>query len=586
MPQTLVNVTGNVVRPGRRRVARRAALNGGGSRDARHPARRLADPAPGRLQLRDQHRPSCCPGNNFVELRATDAGGRVTTQNGHGQLARPRRRQRRRRRTARCSSSPRTRTTSRSAWPASSTAPRSAGRRVYVVIVTNGEGAQVEPRRRRLRRAGRRRAGRPLRPACATARRVTRIGVLGLTWSTNLNTTEIIFLGYPGGRLPDVASADTTPVTNSSTGVQRTYAEDFDANVVDLQRRLPLPAERPHSQFTRAGDARRPRLAARRSRAERRLHARVLRRASRPRGDRPPGDLGRRAAPTRPVRVHTTIHASRGRRRLHGAVVRALAEPGARRTTTRSRASRRRSTSPRRRPIPCDAARDQTELGPDGPAERDRRRARPRCRRRPRPRTRSGRRSRSTSRRSTARTRTSTTSTAATCAPSSRSSEFFWKYDFGSKRIWPKTYTTNWTSNDSIAQQAQILEGQWRYENGGVRPLTTGFDRALLIGDMGWTDYDVKAPFTINSFDPSTAAGRRGRPRARLAGPQRLGPAAPRPPRRRSVPLRARRLRPASRSSCRSATAPGPVDDTTLASQGQGAGDRRAVHDALPPAGL
>ena len=52
-----------------------------------------------------------------------------------------------------------------------------------------------------------------------------------------------------------------------------------------------------------------------------------------------------------------------------------------------------------------------------------------------------------------------------------------------------------------------MLEGQWRYENGGVRPLTTGFDRALLIGDTGWTDYDVKAPITMHSFDPTTPQG-------------------------------------------------------------------------------
>jgi hypothetical protein len=85
--------------------------------------------------------------------------------------------------------------------------------------------------------------------------------------------------------------------------------------------------------------------------------------------------------------------------------------------------------------------------------------------------------------------------------------EFFWRNDFGSKRIWSRPYSTNWTSNASIAQQAQILEGQWRYESGGVRPLTTGFDRALLIGDMGWINYDVTAPITIHSFDPTTPQG-------------------------------------------------------------------------------
>ena len=137
--------------------------------------------------------------------------------------------------------------------------------------------------------------------------------------------------------------------------------------------------------------------------------------------------------------------------------------------------------------------------------------------------------------------------------------EFFWKYDFGRKRIWPKTYTAQWTSNASIAQQAQILEGQWRYEGNGVRPLTTGFDRALLIGDTGWTELRRQVAVHDPLVQPDHAAGLRGRPRGRLAGPQRLGPAAQRPPGRRPVPLREAARR--RRSSSRSATA--PVRSTT-----------------------
>ena len=94
----------------------------------------------------------------------------------------------------------------------------------------------------------------PRRPATACMRDSEArdaMTVLGLTWSTNLNTTELIFLGYPGRRVPDVAVGRHDPVTNSMTGVQRTYAEDFDANVGDLQRRLPLPARAARTrQFT------------------------------------------------------------------------------------------------------------------------------------------------------------------------------------------------------------------------------------------------------------------------------------------------------------------------------------------------
>ena len=48
---------------------------------------------------------------------------------------------------------------------------------------------------------------------------------------TTSSTTELIYLGYPGGRITDIAQTDTLPITNSQTGIQRTYAEDFDASV-------------------------------------------------------------------------------------------------------------------------------------------------------------------------------------------------------------------------------------------------------------------------------------------------------------------------------------------------------------------
>jgi hypothetical protein len=147
-----------------------------------------------------------------------------------------------------------------------------------------------------------------------------------------------------------------------------------------------------------------------------------------------------------------------------------------------------------------------------------------------------------------------------------KKSEFFWRYDFGSKRVWPKTYSTNWTSNASIAQQSQVLEGQWRYDDGGVRPLTTGFDRALLIGDMGWVNYDVKAPMTMHSFDPTTGQGAA----AGLAvgwqghngwGQPRVGHPGG------GLCLYARAGSDPDPFRLQLGYSPGPVDDTTLASK-------------------
>ena len=76
----------------------------------------------------------------------------------------------------------------------------------------------------------------------------------------------------------------------------------------------------------------------------------------------------------------------------------------------------------------------------------------------------------------------------------------------GAGRAWPMPYTAHWTSAASASQQAQIIEGQWVYDGNGIRPAATGFDRLVTLGSMSWTDYDVTATITFNSFDLSKPA--------------------------------------------------------------------------------
>jgi hypothetical protein len=47
------------------------------------------------------------------------------------------------------------------------------------------------------------------------------------------------------------------------------------------------------------------------------------------------------------------------------------------------------------------------------------------------------------------------------------------------------------------------MDGQWTYDGRGIRPVSTGFDRLVALGDMGWKDYEVTAEVTFNSFDQS-----------------------------------------------------------------------------------
>jgi LmbE family N-acetylglucosaminyl deacetylase len=380
---------------------------------------------------------------------------------------------------------------------------RSQGRRVVVVLATNGEGSQAESA------AGDCGAPADAAPAARYARLrdiETRdgLGVLGLNWSTNLNTTGIIFLGYPGGRLVDVAQAETTAMTNSVTGVQRTFAEDFDASVTTCNGDYRYLRTGQHAQFLASslrGDL--DALLAGVAPTDIYTHSTFD-------GHPDHAELTRQlySAVRRsnvPVRVHSTLMHPEGDTNCMGLSsarwpnpVLANNNPFARFTPTLNF-----SIPPAN---PCDINDASTDWGPFGapnesvdvPA------------------------SMQTTSEATNKKWQSISKYASQVDCSNpdeyhvscgymrafvKKNEFFWKYDFGSKRIWPKTYTTNWTSNASIAQQAQILEGQWRYENGGVRPLTTGFDRALIVGDMGWTDYEIRMPFTINSFDPTTPQG-------------------------------------------------------------------------------
>lgn len=72
--------------------------------------------------------------------------------------------------------------------------------------------------------------------------------------------------------------------------------------------------------------------------------------------------------------------------------------------------------------------------------------------------------------------------------------------NYTSGRTWPTTYTANWANG--IEQVAQVVDGLWTVEGNTVRPVETGYDRIIAIGDVAWQDFEFTVPVTIHSYDP------------------------------------------------------------------------------------
>ena len=72
-------------------------------------------------------------------------------------------------------------------------------------------------------------------------------------------------------------------------------------------------------------------------------------------------------------------------------------------------------------------------------------------------------------------------------------------YDAGN--VWQLPYTAEWDTLDQIEDVAQLVDGIWESQaDNTVRPMQIGYDRLIAIGDTLWSDYEVTAPITFNSF--------------------------------------------------------------------------------------
>jgi hypothetical protein len=67
---------------------------------------------------------------------------------------------------------------------------------------------------------------------------------------------------------------------------------------------------------------------------------------------------------------------------------------------------------------------------------------------------------------------------------------------------WAETYSIDWGTTTAIQDVAQVVDGYWAIESGGVRPIEQGYERLIAIGEYStWDNYEVTAPVTLHSVD-------------------------------------------------------------------------------------
>lgn len=85
--------------------------------------------------------------------------------------------------------------------------------------------------------------------------------------------------------------------------------------------------------------------------------------------------------------------------------------------------------------------------------------------------------------------------------------------NFTQGAAWPTNYAIDWSAAPSILGVSQAVTGDFEIVGGELRTTIPGYDRLLAIGDLGWTDYEVTVPVTVESLNdqewgpPSNGAG-------------------------------------------------------------------------------
>ena len=72
----------------------------------------------------------------------------------------------------------------------------------------------------------------------------------------------------------------------------------------------------------------------------------------------------------------------------------------------------------------------------------------------------------------------------------------------------PLPYRITWSEVAQIQDVAQVTDGLWRLTDSGIRVVEPYYDRVLALGDLAWTDYEVRTTVTFHGMrSPDQSAG-------------------------------------------------------------------------------
>ncbi len=81
-------------------------------------------------------------------------------------------------------------------------------------------------------------------------------------------------------------------------------------------------------------------------------------------------------------------------------------------------------------------------------------------------------------------------------------------YESGTK--WSPDYTVDWENVAELEDAVQVVDGLWQHDASGVRPVETGYDRVVTIGDQTWDNYEAAFSATFHDTDNQDPLGRDG----------------------------------------------------------------------------